>query len=161
MENADIFASVLDEETASSIGLEASVRGCHVIGVVLETVYSQRKVSTKLAQEIVDECGTQKNLHPSLHFRQVASPNTRQGVAILHVNLLFYHSILLLTRPFFLFLMHRKHSGKKNEKRNSQQSFTRMEHFGRYCVIVSCQSIAIIQSALASRFLPHRNPFVM
>jgi hypothetical protein len=161
MEKPDMFETVLDEETASSLGLEASVRSCHVIGVVLEKVYSQRKVSTKLAQEIVDDCGSQKDLHPTLHFRQVASPNTRQGVAILHVNLLFYHSILLLTRPFFLFLMHRKHDRKGNDNGDSQQSYKRMEHFGRYCVVVSCQSIAIIQSALASRFLPRRNPFVM
>ena len=160
-EKLDEFFPVINEEMASSLGLDASVRSCHVIGVVLEKVYSQRKVSTKLAEEIADGCkGWQKDLHPSLDFRKVVSPNSDQGIAILHVNLFYYHSIMLLTRPFFLFLMHRKHQGKRNEFSDSQPS-TRMEKLGEYCVFLSCQSIAIVQSALASGFLPRRNPFVM
>jgi hypothetical protein len=108
----DTFSPVVNEEMASSLGLEASVRSCHVIGVVLEKVYSQRKVSAKLAHEIADDCkGWQKALHPSLDFCKVASLNSDQGIAILHVNLFYYHSIILLTRPFFMYLMTRPHQG--------------------------------------------------
>jgi len=161
-EETDTFFPVVNEEMASSLGLEASARSCHVIGVVLEKVYSQRKVSAKLAHEIADDCkGWHKELHPSLDFRKVASPNSDQGIAILHVNLFYYHSIILLTRPFFMYLMTRKHQGNGNGDCDSQSSARRMEKLGEYCVVVSCQSIAIVQSALASGFLPRRNPFVM
>jgi hypothetical protein len=39
-----------------SYGLEAAVRSCSVIGVILKKIYQQRRVSTKLAQEIADIC---------------------------------------------------------------------------------------------------------
>lgn len=162
LDNVDTFFPATNRETESLLALEASVRSCHVIGEVLEKVYSQRKVSTKLAYDIADDCkGWQKELHPTLNFRKVASPNSDQGIAILHVNLFYYHSIILLTRPFFLFLMHRKHYGNAQGNSDAQPSATRMEKLGQYCVVISCQSIAIVQSALASRFLPRRNPFVM
>ena len=46
-----------------------------------------------------------QELHPQLHWRQAASATPSQGVAILHVNLFYCHSIVLLTRPFFLFIL--------------------------------------------------------
>lgn len=87
-------------------GLDAAVRSCHIIGIVLEKVYSKRKVSTKIAQGIANECsGWQKTLDPSLKPSEENLTDPAQGMATLQVNLLYYHSIVLLTRPFFLFLM--------------------------------------------------------
>jgi hypothetical protein len=39
-----------------SYGLEAAVRSCSVIGLILKKIYQQRRVSTKLAQEVADIC---------------------------------------------------------------------------------------------------------
>jgi hypothetical protein len=39
-----------------ALGLEASVHSCHLIGIILEKVYSKRKISTNLAQDIADRC---------------------------------------------------------------------------------------------------------
>src|SRR6187402_3481335 len=68
-------------------GLAAAVRSCHMIGAVLEKIYSQRKISTKSAQMIADECkGWPKMLDPSLRSNLASSDDPSQGIAILHVS---------------------------------------------------------------------------
>lgn len=142
----------------TSSALEASVRSCHVIGVILEKVYSNRKISTKLAQEIADHCkGWPRALDPSLHHRQASAANPTQGIAILHVNLLYCHSIILLTRPFFLFQMNKVHAAQVTPEKHG----TRMVKFAEACVIASSHTVSLVQSALEGQYLPHRNPFVL
>ena len=41
------FPTAANAGFTGTLGLEASVRSCHVIGVILDKVYSQRKISTK------------------------------------------------------------------------------------------------------------------
>ena len=145
-----------------ALGLEASVRSCHVIGVILEKVYSKRKISTKIAQEIADACKAwNKTLDPSLHYQQAKSASPAQGIAILHVNLLYCHSIVLLTRPFFLFVMYKIHQDPTKASQRSERSSSRMDKFAEACVISSSHSIALVQTALEGRYLPHRTPFVL
>ncbi|KAH8791387.1 fungal-specific transcription factor domain-containing protein [Hyaloscypha finlandica] len=145
-----------------ALGLEASVRSCHVIGVILEKVYSKRKISTKIAQEIADACKAwNKTLDPSLHYQQAKSASPAQGIAILHVNLLYCHSIVLLTRPFFLFVMYKIHQDPIKASQRSERSSSRMDKFAEACVISSSHSIALVQTALEGRYLPHRTPFVL
>jgi hypothetical protein len=156
------FPTAANMNFTNALGLEASVRSCHVVGVILEKVYSKRKISTKLAQEIADHCkGWPRALDSGLHWRQASSANPSQGIAILHVNLLYCHSIILLTRPFFLFLMNKIHQETRELGQRPQKFGTRMEKFAEACVIASCHSIALVQNALESRYLPHRNPFVL
>lgn len=147
---------------SSALGLQASVRSCHVIGMILEKVYSKRKLSTKMAQEIASHCsGWPKALDPSLHYRQANSGDPTQGIAILHVNLLNCHSIILLTRPFFLFLMNKVQEDRGDPMQRANRTSSRMERFTEACVIASNHSIALVQTALEGRYLPHRNPFVL
>ena len=156
------FPAAANMDSPNSLGLEASVRSCHVIGVILEKVYSRRKISTKLAQEIADHCkGWPKALDPSLHWRQATSANPSQGIAILHVNLLYCHSIVLLTRPFFLFLMNKIHQERRASGLRPQRLGGKMEKFAEACVVASCHSIALVQNAFESRYLPRRNPFAL
>merc|ERR1712093_498345 len=144
----------------NAVGLEASVRSCHVVGVILEKVYSQRKISTKLAQEIADDCkGWPKALDPSLNHNQAHSASPSRGIAILHVNLLHCHSLILLTRPFFLFLMKKKYTNPEDVSQRIHVS--RMEKFAVACVVASNQTIALVQSARDSGYLSQRNPFVL
>lgn len=155
------FPTAANADFTNSVGLEASVRSCHVVGVILDKVYSKRKISTRLAQEIADACkGWPKSLDSSLHWRQATSANPNQGIAILHVNLLYCHSIILLCRPFFLFLINKRFQERRDGQR-SQKYSTKMERFAEACVIASSHSIALVQNALESRYLPHRNPFVL
>ncbi|KAI9812164.1 MAG: hypothetical protein M1827_004830 [Pycnora praestabilis] len=147
----------------STLGLEASVRSCSVIGIILKKVYQQRKISANLAQEIADQCKIwPKALAPSLHWRQASSRNPSQGIAILHVNLFYCHSIVLLTRPFFLFLLNaeiQKQSTNPHERANRFGS--RMEKFSEACVIASSHTIQLVQSAFEGGYLQRRNPFVI
>ncbi|KAF8863741.1 hypothetical protein BDZ45DRAFT_583241 [Acephala macrosclerotiorum] len=146
----------------SALGLEASVRSCHMIGVILEKVYSKRKISTKIAQEIADHCkGWPKALDSSLHYRQANAADPAQGIAILHVNLLHCHSVILLTRPFFLFLMNKVHQDRLDPAQRNEKGSSRMDRFAGACVIASNHSITLVQTALENRCLPHRNPFVL
>ncbi len=58
--------------------LEATFRSAHVIGLILRKVYRQRRISTRLAQELANECKQwPENLTPALHWRR-ASPNNRR-----------------------------------------------------------------------------------
>jgi hypothetical protein len=149
---------------SSAVGLDASVRSCQVIATILKRVYSKRKISTKLAQEIADECGLwPEALDISLHSRQMttASIIPSQGVAILHVNLLYCHTIILLTRPFFLFLLNKVQKERVNGMQRSRRSGSRIEKFSECCVSASCHSIFLAQRALDAGYLSYRNPFVM
>lgn len=146
----------------NTIGLEAAVRSCHAIGMILEKVYSQRKISIKIAQEIADECKSWNTaLDPSLHYSHASLGNPAQGIAILHVNLLYCHSIVLLTRPFFLYVMNRVHQDPTKFGNRSERHGMKMDKFGDACVTSSTHSIALVQTALENRFLPYRNPFVL
>ena len=145
-----------------SFALEAAVHSCHAIGIILEKVYSQRKISTRLAQEIADECKNWNNyLNPSLNYRKAIPENPAQGIAILHVNLLYCHSIVLLTRPFFLYVMNKIHQEPAKYGKRFGRHITKLDKFGEACVTSSTHSIALVQTALLNRYLPCRSPFVL
>ncbi|KAF2264920.1 hypothetical protein CC78DRAFT_579876 [Lojkania enalia] len=145
--------------------LEAAVRSCSVIGVILRKVYQQRKISTRLAQEIADVCKTWPRALPSfLHWRQAASASPSQGVAILHVNLFYCHSIILLTRPFFLYILNletQRQSGQATTGHRAPRPFLRMEKFSEACVIASTHTILLVQNAFDAGYLSRRNPAVI
>ncbi len=148
-----------------SAGLEASVRSCHVIGLILRKVYLQRKVSTRLAQEIAEKCREwPENLSPALHWRQASPNNRRQAIAILHSNLAYCHSIILLTRPFFLYLMssefQRIQLGSDQDRRRSHTRMSKREKFSNACIIASTHTVALVQNASDGRYLPKMNSFV-
>ena len=154
-------APKLDSHQYCKAGLEAAVRSCHVVGIILKKVYLQRKISTKIAQELADECKSwPENLSPSLHWRQASRKNRRQAIAILHSNQIYCHSIILLTRPFFLHLL----SAEIQQRcfgagQVPQRSRGRMERFSDACLTASTHTIALIQNAYQGQYLPRLNPF--
>ena len=154
-----------DADTAQSGALDAAVRSCQFIGIMLKKIYAKRKISTKLAQDIFDQHkeGPQKE-HPTLYWRQAAANklvSTAHGIAILHVNLLYCHAVILLTRPFFLYSINRSWRERTGVARQSPRIGSRMEKFSEACVKASYQTIALVQMGFESRYLPQRNPFIM
>ncbi|UPX12845.1 uncharacterized protein EKO05_0003380 [Ascochyta rabiei] len=145
--------------------LEATVRSCSVIGVILRKVYQQRKISTRLAQEIADICKSWPRALPSiLHWRQAANASPSQGVAILHVNLFYCHSIILLTRPFFLYILNletQRHVNQNQPGPRGPRPYLRMEKFSEACVIASTHTILLVQNAFDAGYLSRRNPAVI
>ncbi|KAF2657079.1 hypothetical protein K491DRAFT_349338 [Lophiostoma macrostomum CBS 122681] len=145
--------------------LEAAVRSCSAIGLILKKVYQRRKISTRLAQEIADVCKAWPRALPLvLHWRQAASASPSQGVAILHVNLFYCHSIILLTRPFFLYILNletQRQASQAATGNRGPRPYLRMEKFSEACVIASTHTILLVQNAFDAGYLSRRNPAVI
>jgi Fungal specific transcription factor domain len=155
---------IAGDTSIASGGLDAAVRSCQVIGQILKKVYSKRKISTKVALEIADSCKTwMSSLHPDLHYSHATTGpiSPIQGIAILHINLLYYHSIILLTRPFFLYLFTKIQEERMGGHQSTPRFSSRMERFCEACVTASTHTISLVQVAFEHRYLPQRNPFVL
>jgi hypothetical protein len=155
--------TVYDYNETGPPALEAAVRSCSVIAVILRKVYQKRRISSRLAQEISDICKTWPcSLTPILQWRQAATAPPSQGVAILHVNLLYCHSIILLTRPFLLYILN-KETQRHVEQPGTRgpRPFIRMEKFSEACVIASVHTILLVQNAFEAGYLSRRNPAVI
>lgn len=154
-----------DFSETGAYGLEAAVRSCSAIGLILNKVYQRRKISTRLAQEIADICKSwPRALPPMLHWRQAASASPSQGVAILHVNLFYCHSIILLTRPFFLYILNmesQRQISQASTGNRAPRPYLRMEKFSEACVIASTHTILLVQNAFDAGYLSRRNPAVI
>ncbi|KAF2757923.1 hypothetical protein EJ05DRAFT_464827 [Pseudovirgaria hyperparasitica] len=143
---------------------EAAVRSCSVIGSILKRVYQQRKINTSLATEFAEILKQWPvALSPNLQWRQAQQASPATGMAILHVNILYCHSIILLTRPFFLFILNREtrtapgpSSGPDESRKN-----TKMEKFAESCLIASVHTVVLIHNAFKAGYLPQRDPFVV
>ena len=151
----------LEPHQVCTAGLEATVRSAHVIGIILRKVYLRRRVSTKLAQELADQCKQwPENLSPALHWRRASSSNRRQAIAILHANLSYCHSILLLSRPFFLYLLSSDIQKSHIDRGHAARHQGRMQKFSDACIIASIHTIALAQNAYEGRYLPRLNSAV-
>ncbi len=155
-------APQLNSHQYCTAGLEAAVRSSHVVGVILKKVYLQRKISTRLAQELADQCKSwPENLSPALHWRQASHQDRRQAIAILHSNQVYCHSIILLTRPFFLHLLIAEiQQTRLGAGQRPQRSHWRIEKFSNACLTASTHIVALVQNAYEGRYLPKLDPFV-
>ncbi|WQF75939.1 hypothetical protein CDEST_00953 [Colletotrichum destructivum] len=145
-------------------GLDAAVRSCRIIGQILKKIYARRRISVRLAQEIWEQCNSwYSTLSPDLAGRQVAADpnNPIQSIAALHVNLLYCHSIMLLTRPFFICLLSKVHGERSGLHLPVPRWINRMSKYCEACLHASNQTIILVQKAFESNYLPQRNPFVL
>ncbi|CAN8097522.1 unnamed protein product [Discula destructiva] len=160
----DRYLADNNTDSSSHSGLNAAVLSCQVIGIILKKVYAQRKISTRLAQDISEQCkgGPQKH-NPSLHWRQGLNKHIdpSHGMAVLHVNLLYCHAVILLTRPFFLFLMNRLQQEKRGVPLPAIRPGSKMEIFSEACVNAAYHTIKLVQTARVGKYLPQRDPFVI
>ncbi|KAI5867986.1 fungal-specific transcription factor domain-containing protein [Durotheca rogersii] len=148
----------------SSVALDAAVRSCFLIGSTLKKVYSKRRVSTLVAQEIADHLEHwERELHHDLRCQRIVDEpiDSAQAIAILHVNLLHCHSVLLLTRPFFLFLLKMGCDDLSGNPRKPHNFSQRLEKFSQACVETSQRTIILVARALNAAYLPQCNPFVI
>jgi hypothetical protein len=161
---------IVAPENASyhSIGakaLESAVRSCVTISLILKTVYHRGKVGVVLVQEISDTCKEwPRYLTPELHWRHAPTAAKSQGVAILHPNLFYCHSIILLTRPFFT------HSLETELQRQTRYGVTsgldtgpisQRAKFSEACVVASTHTMLLVQNAFDAGHLTRRNPVVI
>ncbi|KAL1954325.1 hypothetical protein VTO42DRAFT_1399 [Malbranchea cinnamomea] len=164
----------LTEEDIELSSLLAAVRAARLTGDILSSVYTDRKISIKLAQRLSSQFQVWNNSLPSiLHWQNISLPNEdpRITLAQLHVNLSYFHGIILLTRPFLLQkivnqIRPPRPSGdemlKPPQATNKLESVVPNEDsFPAACVRAALYSIEAIQSALLKRAFPRRDPFVI
>ncbi|KAF7453042.1 Fungal-trans domain containing protein [Pyrenophora tritici-repentis] len=155
--------TVYDYNETGPPAMEAAVRSCRQIGIILKEVYQKRKISTRLAQEISDVCQTwPRALTPILQWRQAPNASPSQGVAILHINLFYCHSVILLTRPFLVYILNKEtqvHGGQFGTR--PRRPLDRIEKFGETCVISSIHTTLLVQNAFEVGHLSRRNPVVI
>lgn len=148
---------------AHARSLDACVRSCQLIGETLK-VFSSRKISTPTVQGILDAANENgQGPHTTIQRRRSRdiSIHPAAGIAGLHMDLLSLHSLMLLTRQFFIM-----HAWKIEEFRSglSQHSPIYNSPMARYseaCVVASYHTIHTVKRSEECGHLPRRNPFVM
>ncbi|KAI1134165.1 hypothetical protein F5Y05DRAFT_399431 [Hypoxylon sp. FL0543] len=154
-----------EAQVTSSVALDAAVKSCCLIGSTLKRVYSKRrKVSTLVAQEIADRLEKwEQELEQNLHCRRIMheAMDTAEAIAILHVNLLHCHSVLLLTRPFFLYLLKMGCDDFSRSNHKAPHFSPRLEKFSQACVEAAQRTLLLVRAALDAEYLPRCNPFVI
>lgn len=139
--------------------LSVAVKIAKVVGRILKNIYSTRRVSVKLGQKFAKDCKDLEILfQEDLSWERAMDPSTppKHAVSILHLNLYYYHAVVLYTRPFFLFLLKKDQVDGVPPARFS----TRIQRFSKTCVTTSENTVDLVHGAFAARYLPRRNPFV-
>lgn len=153
-----------------------AVNASKIVGKILSQVYHKRKASHSIAYQLSLRFGEWLRQLPSdLHCRASSYQNQDPTMSLkrLHVNLICFHGIILLTRPFFVQQISRqvteseedsevrKHNhgphGSRPEKEHPEQTFS----FDSACVRAALQSVTAVNNAYTTDALPRRNPFVM
>jgi hypothetical protein len=153
-------------EQTGTYAMDASVKTCTIIGKILKDVYQGRKIGTRLAQEIAQTLKEwPQGVAPS--FRLPSQPKSAAsasaGIAHLHVYLLYIHAVILLTRPFLLYVLNFEVQRRVSPQAISpiRKGFRRIEKFSEACVSAATHSIAIANTAYQAGYLPQRNPWVV
>ncbi|ERT00799.1 hypothetical protein HMPREF1624_02032 [Sporothrix schenckii ATCC 58251] len=102
----------------NNFGFDASVRSCRIIGIILKKMYVRRRVSSRATADIVRQCSVwAKEMTENLRWQRTVEAAAAldagkimrmpqaESIAILRTNLFYCHAVILLTRPFFLFLI--------------------------------------------------------
>jgi hypothetical protein len=131
----------------------------------LKEVYQQRKISTKLAYDIAQQCREfPHHIAPVLHcWPKFVAKSPAHGIAVLHVNLFWIHSAMLLTRPFFLFVLNFEISRRITPSQPSQvrRGFRRIEKFSEVCISSATHTVSLVKNVYTAGYLPRRNPWVI
>jgi hypothetical protein len=153
-----------------------SVSAFKILGEILSHVYYKRKASRSVAYLLSLRFNKwMRELPPDLHWRgsQFQARDPDLVLRRLHINLIYFNGITLLTRPFLLYEINKKLSEPVNESPsgNTEQPGSgpraksgRPEQaycFHGACVRSALHSITAVNAAFSANALPRRDPFVM
>jgi hypothetical protein len=165
-----------DDDTFNCLSLLAAVRSSVIVGRILSRVYVKRRISQKLALELAIEIQHwEQSLPDLLRWQQISVPNEDPDIAMtqLTMSLMYFHGIILLTRPFLLLHIKRRtkemrhprdHEMAENLGRTQESYVNDIEELRRFsgaCVRSALHSINAVQITMLKGRLPKRNPFVM
>lgn len=156
--------------------LRFSVGASRVIGDVLNRVYQKREASRSVAYALSLQLNEwMKELPEELHWRRISAQDEDQETALkrLHINMIYFHAVLLLTRPFLLHQITKKleatargsssYSSNPQNQASSvgagrpEQNFS----FHSACVQSAMHTITGVYAVYSTSALPRRDHFVM
>lgn len=150
-----------------------AVSASKIVGQILSQVYHKRKASRSIAYQLsLRFSDWLQQLPPDIHWRPSPFQNEDPALTIkrLHINLIWFHGIIILTRPFFLHEISRQAAeweGDPNNDHPAHDSRTEKIHpeqafcFDGACVRAALHSVTAVNNAFTTDVLPRRNPFVM
>ena len=183
---ADEDCSVVDyhsqppEGQWNTVSLDASVGIARIIGSTLKLVYCKRSISTSIAECLSKRLrdwsqGLPQDLENvdaidhipgeasrSFVGRKATLPGFRLGS--LHVHLIYFHAVTLLTRPFLLYetcvLLQRQ--GQTSGHEAFEIILTpSMRQYAEGCVESALESLGTVASFLEEKTIPLRDSLVM
>ena len=157
------MADITGLDAIQARSLEATVRSSRIIGVILNKTSSTNKISARMAWEATGMCiRWTRWLHPDLNWRTMEAlrPNPGHGIAVLYVNLLFCHTVLLYTRPFFLFAVKNSQYPRRLDVPPPTGPRPGVEKLSRACVIASYHTLYLAQKAHEYNLVSRQNPFI-
>jgi hypothetical protein len=156
--------------------LRFSVNASKIIGDILARVYHKRKASRSIAFALSLQFSNWiKELPNDLHWRHISIPNEDHELTLkrLHINMVYFHGVLLLMRPFLLHEISMKleetrrdssscNLGQRNRassanKGRPEQAFC----FHGACVRSAMHTITAVYAVYQASALPRRDPFIM
>lgn len=167
----DIPSNNIDSDSTDLI---ATVKTSQIIGEILSRVYNKRKASRSVAYTLSLKFSEwMRKLPAKLHWRQISIDTSDPSLTLkrLHINLTYFHGVLLLTRPFLLYEISvklkatqptRSDAGQHIHPRQiDSQSPEQAFCFHGACVRSAIHTITAVHAAFKSDALPRRDPFVM
>lgn len=163
------------DQSFESEALSASVRSAKILGVILNRIYRKRKISLKIAMGIaVDIHVWTQSLPELLRWHPTPTPHDDPAIALtqLHLWLMYFQNIILVTRPFLLLHVkkiideHRSksQSSQANASSPAESKVAGNPQFKKYstaCVRSAIHMIRAVQAIRVKGCLPKRNPFIM
>lgn len=154
------FAGSSGAEANHSSSLNAAVQTSRLIGRVLKQVYSRSRVSTGLAQDILNDFEQEPiDVSPVFDVLNTAVC-TDQGIAALQLQLLDQHAIILLTRPFFVCSL-MSLLRQQDALPESHTLGPRMTALSEACLAASAHTVVLIRATHEAKLLSRRDPFVL
>ncbi|RDW91982.1 hypothetical protein BP5796_01376 [Coleophoma crateriformis] len=136
----------------------AAYTASKITGEVLSRVYQTRKASRSVALEISMKFSDWlRYLPPKLHWERLSEPD-EINLEQIHLNLIYLHGIILLTRPFLLYQINQL------LKRSVDLAYdvrTQANCFHGACVRSAVHTVTVVQAAFSKRILRRQDPFVV
>ncbi|CAG9972151.1 unnamed protein product [Clonostachys byssicola] len=152
-------------EAAHMESFNATVKSCQGMGMILREIYGQsRRVPIQVGKELFDECLHRvKALSPRLLasrlFKELLLPD--EGIAVLYINLVELHCQLLLTRPYFLFVLFQTQKEASKAPETTIRTNSDLSMLSESCLAVAKRTLHLMHAAYMSSWLPRRNTFIL
>lgn len=153
-------ASCIDSPEA----LDATVKACSLIGQILKRVYQERTIGTNIAQELAQKCKEwPPNIDNNLKWPNTNTyPGSDLAVTIMNVNSFHIHSVILLTRPFFLYILSQKIQDESKSLRASiSTGLGKNVKFSEACVSAATHAVTLARQCFEAGKLPPRHSLLI